>query len=142
MRCVGVTSEGERAMTQAFAGKIALVTGGASGIGRVIGLTFARAGATVIIADVDEPGTEETVRLITVAGGVAHAVTTDVTRAVAVEALLAHIAATWGRLDCACNNAGMAEFAPGWLDMTEDVWERVLALNLTGVWLCMRAEIR
>jgi NAD(P)-dependent dehydrogenase (short-subunit alcohol dehydrogenase family) len=129
-------------MVEGLAGKIALVTGGATGIGRVIALTFARAGATVIIADVDERGAEETVRLIMATGGAAHAVATDVSRAVAVEALLAHIAATWGRLDCACNNAGMADGAPTWLDVTEDAWERVLALNLTGVWLCMRAEIR
>ena len=129
-------------MAQALAGKIALVTGGATGIGRVTALTFAQAGATVIIADVDERGGEETVRLITDAGGAAHALVTDVTRGPAVEALLTHIAATWGRLDCACNNAGMADGAATWLDVTEDAWERVLTLNLTGVWLCMRAEIR
>ena len=129
-------------MAEGAAGRIALVTGGATGIGRVTALTFARAGATMVIADVDERGAEETVRLITASGGAAYAVATDVTRAAAVEALLAHIAATWGRLDCACNNAGMADGAPTWLDVTEDAWERVLALNLTGVWLCMRAEIR
>jgi NAD(P)-dependent dehydrogenase (short-subunit alcohol dehydrogenase family) len=129
-------------MWEGLAGKIALVTGGATGIGRVTALTFAREGATVIIADVDERGAEETVRLITATGGAAHTLATDVTRAAAVEALLAHIAATWGRLDCACNNAGMADGAPSWLDVAENAWERVLAVNLTGVWLCMRAEIR
>ena len=129
-------------MTQALGRKIALVTGGAAGLGRATALTFAKAGATVIIADVDERGAEETVRLITAAGGAAHAITTDVTRAEAVEALLTHIAGTWGRLDCACNNAGEADGAPAWLDLTEDTWARVLSLNLTGVWLCMRAEIR
>lgn len=129
-------------MMQALDGKIALVTGGAAGLGRGTALTFAKAGATVIIADVDERGAEETVRLITAAGGAAHALATDVTRAAAVETLLTHIAATWGRLDCACNNAGVADGAPAWLDLTEDAWERVLTLNLTGVWLCMRAEIR
>jgi NAD(P)-dependent dehydrogenase (short-subunit alcohol dehydrogenase family) len=129
-------------MREGLAGRVALVTGGATGIGRVIALTFAQAGATVIIADVDERGAEETVRLIMAVGGVAHAVATDVSRAAAVATLLTHITATWGRLDCACNNAGMADGAPTWLDVTEDAWERVLALNLTGVWLCMRAEIR
>jgi NAD(P)-dependent dehydrogenase (short-subunit alcohol dehydrogenase family) len=67
-------------MTHALSGKIALVTGGAAGLGRVTALTFARAGATVIIADVDERAAEETVRLITAAGGAAHAIATDVTR--------------------------------------------------------------
>jgi NAD(P)-dependent dehydrogenase (short-subunit alcohol dehydrogenase family) len=129
-------------MTHALSGKIALVTGGAAGLGRVTALTFARAGATVIIADVDERAAEETVRLITAAGGAAHAIATDVTRATGVDALLGKVATMWGALDYACNNAGMADSAPAWLDLTQDAWERVLAVNLTGVWLCMRAEIR
>jgi NAD(P)-dependent dehydrogenase (short-subunit alcohol dehydrogenase family) len=124
------------------AGKIALVTGGAAGIGRAIALTFAKAGATVILADVDESGTEETIRHISAAGGAAHAISTDVTSASAVEALHERIVRTWGRLDWACNNAGIADNASSWLAVTEDVWDRVMAINLTGVWLCMRAEIR
>src|SRR5436305_6862594 len=82
--------------------KVALVTGGATGIGRVTALTFAKAGATVIIADVDEQGAGETVRLITGKGGRAQAIATDVTRAAAVEGLIGQIVRTWGRLDCAC----------------------------------------
>jgi NAD(P)-dependent dehydrogenase (short-subunit alcohol dehydrogenase family) len=65
-----------------------------------------------------------------------------VTSPAAVESLLAQIASKWGRIDCACNNAGIADGAPEWLDLTEDTWDHVLKLNLTGVWLCMRAEIR
>ena len=129
-------------MAQSLSGKIALVTGGAAGIGRVIALTFAKAGATVIIADVDEPGSEEVVREIATGGGVAHAIPADVTSSAVVDALLERIVATWGCLDCACNNAGIADSAAAWLDLTEETWERVVTLNLTGVWLCMRAEIR
>lgn len=129
-------------MAEGAGENVVLVTGGAAGIGRVTALAFARTGATVIIADMDEHGAADTVRLITSTGGVAHAVGVDVTRAAAVERLLTHIVATWGRLDWACNNAGLADGAPAWLDLTEDVWERVLSVNLTGVWLCMRAEIR
>lgn len=129
-------------MAEGLTGRIALVTGGAGGLGRITALAFAKAWATVIIADIDEQGGEETVRLITAAGGAARAVVTDVTRAPAVEALCTHIVARWGRLDCACNNAGMADGAAAWLDVTEDAWERVLTLNLNGVWLCMRSEIR
>lgn len=129
-------------MAGALAGKIARVTGGAAGIGRVAALTFARDGATVIIADVDEGGAKETVRLITATGGAAHSMAADVTHAAPVEALLGHITSTWGRLDCACNNAGMADSAATWLDVSEEAWERVLTVDLTGVWLCMRAEIR
>lgn len=125
-----------------WAGKIALVTGGATGIGRVTAQCFAKAGATVVVGDVDQGGAEQTAGLIAAAGGLGHVVVADVSSAAGVDVLFAHIDAQWGRLDFACNNAGIAEVPAAWLDVSEDSWHRVLALNLTGVWLCMRAEIR
>ena len=123
-------------------GKVALVTGGASGIGRATALTFAREGAKVVIADMNEDGGQQTVHLITEKGGEAIFVRTDVSKAVEVQALISQAVATYGRLDCAHNNAGIpgggraltAEYA-------EDTWQQVIAVNLTGVWLCMKYEI-
>jgi NAD(P)-dependent dehydrogenase (short-subunit alcohol dehydrogenase family) len=123
-------------------GKVALITGGASGIGRATALTFAREGAKLIIADMNEEGGQQTVHLITEKGGKAIFVQTDVTQATAVEALISKAVETYGRLDCAHNNAGIsgggraltAEYA-------EDMWHQVIAVNLTGVWLCMRYAI-
>jgi NAD(P)-dependent dehydrogenase (short-subunit alcohol dehydrogenase family) len=123
-------------------GKVALVTGGASGIGRATALTFAREGAKLIIADMNEAGGHQTVHMITEQGGQAIFVRTDVSQAVEVQALISQAVATYGRLDCAHNNAGIsgggraltAEYA-------EDMWHQVIAVNLTGVWLCMRYEI-
>jgi NAD(P)-dependent dehydrogenase (short-subunit alcohol dehydrogenase family) len=132
----------ETSMGNKLQGKVALVTGGASGIGRATALTFANEGAIVIIADIDPCGSEKTAEKITATGGAAHAIATDVTEASDVEILVARIADAWGHLDCAFNNAGVPDGAASWLDLTEEVWERVLKLNLTGVWLCMRAEIR
>ena len=123
-------------------GKVALVTGGASGIGRATALAFARESAKLIIADMNEDGGHQTVHMITEQGGEATFVRTDVSRAVEVQALISQAVATYGRLDCAHNNAGIsggghaltAEYA-------EDTWHQVIAINLTGVWLCMKYEI-
>src|SRR2546426_5771120 len=123
-------------------GKVALVTGGASGIGRATALTFAREGAKLVIADMNEDGGQQTVHLITEKSGEAIFDRTDVSKAVEVQALIAQAVATYGRLDCAHNNAGIsgggraltAEYA-------EDTWHQVVAVNLTGVWLCMQYEI-
>jgi NAD(P)-dependent dehydrogenase (short-subunit alcohol dehydrogenase family) len=122
--------------------KVALVTGGASGIGRATALTFAREGAKLVIADMNEEGGQQTVHMLTEQGGEAIFVRTDVSKAVEVQALISTVVETYGRLDCAHNNAGIsgggrartAEYA-------EDTWHQVITVNLTGVWFCMKYEI-
>jgi NAD(P)-dependent dehydrogenase (short-subunit alcohol dehydrogenase family) len=128
-------------MAGLVAGKVALVTGASSGIGRATALAFAREGAKVVVADVTVEGGEETVAQVKRAGGEAIFVKTDVSKAVEVEALVAKAVATYGRLDCAHNNAGVAGNAKTIVDDTEDNWDRILAINLKGVWLCMKYEI-
>ncbi|HEV8711622.1 MAG TPA: SDR family oxidoreductase [Candidatus Binatia bacterium] len=128
-------------MASLVAGKVALVTGGGSGIGRASALTFAREGAKVVVADVAVEGGEETVRLIQQRGGEAIFVKADVSRAAEVAALVARAVQTYGRLDCAHNNAGIEGAAATIVDYAEDAWERVIAINLKGVWLCMKYEI-
>jgi NAD(P)-dependent dehydrogenase (short-subunit alcohol dehydrogenase family) len=128
-------------MAGLVAGKVALITGGGSGIGRASALIFAREGAKVVVADVAVEGGEETVRLIQQRGDEAIFVKTDVARAAEVEALVARAVQTYGRLDCAHNNAGIEGAAATTVDYAEDAWERVLAINLKGVWLCMKYEI-
>lgn len=122
--------------------KVALVTGGASGIGRATALTFAREGAKLVIADMHAEGGQQTAHLITEQGGTATFVHVDVTSASAVEALLAKTVETYGRLDCAHNNAGISGGGRALTaEYHEAMWHQVLAVNLTGVWLCMKYEI-
>jgi len=122
-------------------GKVALVTGGGSGIGRATALIFAREGAKVVVADILVAGGEETVRLIKAAGGDAVFVKTDVSKTAEVEALVNKAVATYGRLDCAHNNAGIEGATGRTPDYKEEDWDRVIRINLTGVWLCMKYEI-
>jgi NAD(P)-dependent dehydrogenase (short-subunit alcohol dehydrogenase family) len=123
-------------------GTVALVTGGASGIGRATALTFAREGAKLIIADMNEDRGQQTVHLITEKGGEAIFVRTDVSKAVEVQALISTAVETYGRLDCAHNNAGISSRPRAPLhECTEETWDRVLAVNLKGVWLCMKYEL-
>ncbi|MGH7964218.1 MAG: SDR family oxidoreductase [Candidatus Binatia bacterium] len=122
-------------------GKIAVVTGGGSGIGRATALTFAREGAKVVVADVVVAGGEETVRMIKAAGGDAIFVKTDVAKGSEVDALVAKTVATYGRLDCAFNNAGIEGQLTSTVEASEANWDRVIDINLKGVWLCMKAEI-
>jgi NAD(P)-dependent dehydrogenase (short-subunit alcohol dehydrogenase family) len=123
-------------------GKVALVTGGSSGIGRASALAFAREGAKVVIADVDVNGGEETVRLIKEAGGEAIFVRTDVSKAAEVEALVNEAVETYGRPDYAHNNAGIEGITALTADCSEENWDWVINVNLRGVWLCMKYEIR
>ena len=123
-------------------GRIALVTGASSGIGRATALAFAREGAKVVAADVTVAGGEETVRLIQAAGGEAIFVKTDVSKAAEVEALIKKVVQTYGRLDCAFNNAGIeGQMGKRTADSSEENWNRVIDINLKGVWLCLKYEI-
>jgi NAD(P)-dependent dehydrogenase (short-subunit alcohol dehydrogenase family) len=129
-------------MADTLIGKVALVTGAASGIGRASACAFAREGARVVVADVDEAGGAETVALIRHSGGEARLVTTDVSRATEVERMVQQIIDTYGRLDCAHNNAGISQgYGLRTAELGEADWDAVLAANLKGVWLCMKHEI-
>ena len=124
-----------------FDGRVAIITGAAAGIGRASALGFARAGASVVIADVDESGGEETAALARDLGARASFVATDVASPASVDALLARTIEEFGRLDFAHNNAGVAgaEHDVGELPLEE--WDRVTGVMYRGVYLCMHAEI-
>jgi NAD(P)-dependent dehydrogenase (short-subunit alcohol dehydrogenase family) len=128
-------------MAGLFEGKVALVTGAGSGIGRASALAFSREGARVVVADVDAAGGEETAALIKRAGGEALFVQSDVSRDAAVAALIERAVSAFGRLDYAHNNAGILGARAMTADCTEEEWDRVVATNLKGIWLCMRYEI-
>ena len=124
-----------------FAGNVAFVTGAASGIGRAAALAFARAGASVVVADVADDDNRETARLIEHAGGRAVAVRCDVTRSEDVQAALRTATDTFGRLDVAFNNAGIEQAPKPAAETSEDEWDRLIAINLRGVFLCLKHEI-
>jgi NAD(P)-dependent dehydrogenase (short-subunit alcohol dehydrogenase family) len=125
-----------------FAGKIVLVTGAASGIGRATALAFGRAGASVVIADTAVDGGHMTAALIVEAGGKALFVRTNVTVASEVEALVDKTVAHYGRLDCAVNGAGIDEEAAPLGEGDDALYERIMNVNVKGVWLCMKAQLR
>jgi NAD(P)-dependent dehydrogenase (short-subunit alcohol dehydrogenase family) len=127
-------------------GKVALVTGGGGGIGRATALAIVREGGKVAVADFDAAAAHETVTQINAAGGQAITLMGDVTRAADVETMVQDTVTAFGRLDCAFNNAGIAPYqvnASGrkTADWPEESFDRMIAVNLKGVWLCMKAEI-
>ena len=129
-------------MYESFKGKVALVTGGGSGIGRATSQAFARVGCKVVVSDLNGPGGLETVKMILESGGEAVFIQANTTQSGQVEALVQRTVARFGALDCAVNNAGInvASRKPTHL-YSEDDWDRVIDVNLRGVWLSMKYEI-
>jgi NAD(P)-dependent dehydrogenase (short-subunit alcohol dehydrogenase family) len=124
-----------------YTGKVAFVTGAGSGIGRATALAFAREGARVVVTDVSEQGNEETARMIEQAGGQALALTCDVRRTEDVKRALDRTIETFGRLDVAFNNAGVEQGPVALADLAEEDWDRILDIDLRGIFLCMKYEI-
>ena len=121
-----------------FTGKVALVTGAAAGMGLATGNAFAEAGAAVVLADVNEEAVQAAARKLTAGGHKAIAVRCDVSDDAQVAAMVDRTVADFGRLDAAFNNAGvMARIAPT-ADSTREDWDRVIGINLRGVWSAMK----
>lgn len=126
------------AINYGLEGKVALVTGAGGGIGRAAAEVFAHSGASVMVSDVNEAGGAETVALIEAAGGKAAFVRCDVSKADEVKAMVAATVEKFGGLDCAFNNAGINRVTDDQYD--DAIWERDIAINLSGVMRCMREE--
>ena len=126
-------------MENTFKNKVALVTGGASGIGRATAIAFAKKGTKVVIADWIE--SEETMDLIENLGGEAIFVKCDVSKSADVKALIEKTIATFGQLDFAFNNAGIEGTSASTQDCSEENWDKTIGINLKGIWLCMKHEI-
>ena len=122
-------------------GKSVFVTGGASGIGQATALAFAERGARVLVADVDVDGAQETIRLVELGGGEANFVSCDVGEAASVEAAVDRCVELYGRIDCAFNNAGILGEMTLTADCSEENYDRIMRVNLKGIWLSMKYEI-
>ena len=122
--------------------KVALVTGAGSGIGRASSLILAREGAKMVVSDIDASGAEETLSLIKERGGDGVFVHADVSKSNDVQELISRAVSTYGRLDCAYNNAGIEGYMSGRLhEYPEETWDRLVDINIKGVWLCLKYEI-
>ncbi|MCI4444210.1 MAG: SDR family oxidoreductase [Lentimicrobium sp.] len=126
-------------MENGFKNKVALVTGGSSGIGRATALAFARKGAKIVIADWAE--SQETIDIIENLGGDGIFVKCDVSKNADVKSLIEKIITTFGRLDYAFNNAGIEGSSAPTQDCSEENWDKTISVNLKGIWLCMKYEI-
>ena len=128
-------------MTARFDGQVAIVTGASGGMGQAIAIAFAAAGASVVAADLTEDAGRETVEQIGQAGGRAVFVPTDVSDAAAVEALVARATGDFGRLDCAVNAAAIEGERGPLHELDDEVFDRIIAVNLRSIFLCMKHEI-
>ncbi len=129
-------------MTRELEGKVGLVTGGTSGIGRDTAVLFAKAGAKVVVSGRREAEGEKTVELVSAAGGEGLFVKADVSIASEVDALIQKAVERFGRLDIAFNNAGIEGVRVPIIKQSEEDWDRTIDVNLKGVWLCLKYEIR
>jgi NAD(P)-dependent dehydrogenase (short-subunit alcohol dehydrogenase family) len=129
-------------MASELEGKVGLVTGGTSGIGRETAVLFAKAGAKVVVAGRREAEGNETIELVRAAGGDGLFVKSDVSKAAEVETLIQKVVERFGRLDVAFNNAGIEGVWVPIIRQTEEDWDRTIDINLKGVWLCLKYEIR
>ncbi len=129
-------------MSDGFAGKVALITGGTSGIGRDTAVLFGKAGAKVVVTGRREQEGNETAELVRAAGGDALFVKGDVAKAADVEAMVEKTVAAFGRLDVAFNNAGIEGVWVPIVEQKEEDWDQTMDINLKGVWLCLKYEIR
>ena len=129
-------------MSGVLEGKVALVTGAGAGIGRASALALAAAGARVVVADVDEDGGQATAESIAQGGGDTLFVKADVTDAEQVDMLVRQAVSRFGRLDCAHNNAGVLGMVAPIVESPDDNFDLVFDVNVRGVWLCLKAEIR
>ncbi|ODR05130.1 oxidoreductase [Mycobacterium sherrisii] len=127
--------------TDEFSGRVAFVTGATSGIGQATAVAFGARGAAVVVADISADGCRETAEMINRVGGRAVAVTCDVTKTRDVQAALSTTVETFGRLDFAFNNAGVEQPVTPLVEVSDDEWNRVVDINLRGVFLCMKHEI-
>ena len=121
--------------------KVVLITGGGSGIGKATALLFAKAGAKLALADINAQAGQETAEFITSHGSEAIFIQADVSQADQVLNMVEETVARYGRLDCAFNNAGIEGETKRTMDVTEDDFDRIIAINLKGVWLCMKYEL-
>lgn len=128
-------------MNKQFQNKVVLITGAGSGIGRAAAVGFAREGASVAVVDVTEAGALQTVAQIEAAGGNARFFKANVSVSAEVESLVSKVVATWGRLDIALNNAGIGKATAFIAEATEADFDEIMAVNVKGVWLCMKYAI-